>query len=196
MASTGAIGSGCRRSATTNSTRSPNGASRSRAASTIRLDPSSATTWPRGSRSASSSVTRPLPQPASSTRSSPRSGSRSSTAGAPARHRVGDAVVRPGVPLAGHRQPAAACRFDRLAARAHRGRGRPKPAQAEEVRRRAAQQQRRRHERGHMERIDRRRARSRRDLRWCPGRWRGQGLELAKGRIVRVEPRRSRASVA
>ena len=67
------------RSATANATRSPNRASRSRAASTIDGDASSATTCPSGRRSASCSVTRPEPQPASSTVSSPRSGSRSRT---------------------------------------------------------------------------------------------------------------------
>ncbi len=97
------IGSGCPRSATTYSIRSPNGASRSRAASIIDGEPSSATTRPRGRRFASSSVTRPLPQPASRTRSSPSSGSRSRTARPPAGLRVGDPVVGPGVPVARHR---------------------------------------------------------------------------------------------
>ena len=73
-------GSGWPRSATTYSIRSPNPASRSRAAAIIAGDPSSAITRPRGRRVASSSVTRPVPHPASSTRSSPWSGSRSSTA--------------------------------------------------------------------------------------------------------------------
>ncbi len=81
MASTGsAIGIGRPRSATRNSIREPKRASRERAPSIIEGDPSTATTAPRGRRSASSSVTLPLPQPASMTRSSPRSGSLSSTA--------------------------------------------------------------------------------------------------------------------
>ena len=80
-ASTGSsIGNGWPRSATTYSMRSPNGARRSRAASIIAGDPSRAMTRPSGSRDASCSVTRPVPQPASRTRSSPSSGSRSSTA--------------------------------------------------------------------------------------------------------------------
>ena len=64
------------RSATNTSTRSP---SRSRACSTIAGEPSTATTWPRGSRSTSAAVTRPVPQPASSTARHRRSSSRSST---------------------------------------------------------------------------------------------------------------------
>ncbi len=52
------------------STSSP-GRSTSRTFSTIEGEPSTATTRPRGSRSISSPVTRPLPQPASSTVSSP-----------------------------------------------------------------------------------------------------------------------------
>ena len=48
-----------------------------RTASTIEGEPSTATTRPRGSRSISIPVTRPLPQPASSTTSSPLSSSRS-----------------------------------------------------------------------------------------------------------------------
>ena len=55
-------------------------------------------TRPRGSRSTSSAVTRPLPQPASSTVSSPRSGSRSSTSRrplAPAGRRRGGRRRRP-----------------------------------------------------------------------------------------------------
>ncbi len=90
------------RSATTYATRSPNRASRSRVASTIAADPSRAMTDPCGSRSASISVTRPLPHPASSTRSSPSSGRRSRTTVPQRRHRVGDAVVGPGVPVAWH----------------------------------------------------------------------------------------------
>ena len=50
------------------SIRSPNRASRSRAAAIIAGEPSRAMTRPRGRRAASSSVTRPLPQPASRTR--------------------------------------------------------------------------------------------------------------------------------
>ena len=56
---------------------------------------------PSGSRSASScSVTRPVPQPASRTRSSPCERQPVEDGRAPAGHRVGDAVVRPGVPVA------------------------------------------------------------------------------------------------
>ena len=58
------------------------GSSVSRAFSTIDGDPSTANTWPSGSRSCSTCVTRPEPQPASSTVSSPFSGSRSSTSSA------------------------------------------------------------------------------------------------------------------
>ena len=75
----GAIGSGAPRSATTYSTRSPKGARRSRATSTIEGDPSTAMTRPRGRRCRSRSVTRPDPQPASITVSPPASGRRSRT---------------------------------------------------------------------------------------------------------------------
>ncbi len=50
-----------------------------RASVTIAGSASTATTRPRGSRSSSRAVTRPVPHPASSTVSSPASGSRSST---------------------------------------------------------------------------------------------------------------------
>ncbi len=85
----GPPGIGPERSATTYPTRSPNGERRVRACCTIALEPSTATTRPRGSRSTSRSVTRPVPQPASITRSSPWSSSRPTTASP---HRViGDA---------------------------------------------------------------------------------------------------------
>ena len=71
------------------------GARRSRAASTIDGDPSSAMTRPWGSRSSELLGDASRPQPASRTVSSPRSGSRSRTVGTPARHRVGDPVVGP-----------------------------------------------------------------------------------------------------
>ncbi len=68
--------------------------------STIAALPSTATTAPFGTRSSSTSVTRPVPQPASSTRSSP---AQVEPVDDVARHRelrVGDAVVGGGVPFA------------------------------------------------------------------------------------------------
>ncbi len=76
IASTGCSSLSSSRSCANASTSSPR---RSLACSTIARLPSTAITLPSGTRSSSSSVTRPVPQPASSTRSSPRRSRRSMT---------------------------------------------------------------------------------------------------------------------
>ena len=78
-ASTGSASCSSVSSAWCTSARSP---SASRARATIEGAASTAITRPRGRRSASRAVTRPLPQPASNTVSSPSSASRSSTCSA------------------------------------------------------------------------------------------------------------------
>ena len=104
------IGSGTPRSATTYSIRSPKRASRSRAASTIDGEPSSAMTRPVGqalgellgdAAAAAAGIEDALVAPERQAIEDRR---------APARHRVGDAVVRPRVPVARHRRsPQAGC---------------------------------------------------------------------------------------
>ena len=76
----GRAGDNSDRSAWTKLTLSPAVPRRACACSSIDGEASRATTWPRGSRASSSSVTRPVPQPASTTVSSPSSSRRSSTA--------------------------------------------------------------------------------------------------------------------
>ena len=71
-------------------------------------DRSMPTTWPRGRRSASSPVSRPLPQPASMARSSPRRSSASEHLLAPTGLRARDFVIRSGVPFPRHEVPPAA----------------------------------------------------------------------------------------
>ena len=114
--------------------------------------------------SSSRSVTRPEPQPASSTRSSPRSVEPVEDGLAPARHRVGDAVVGPGVPVACRHGPSIAEAVDRSArqapaaapARAPRRPCRLLVADPDGVHRRADEQQPRRDEHREVERVGRR----------------------------------------
>ena len=107
-----------------------------------------AMTRPRGRRSRSSSVTRPVPQPASRTVSSPAQRQPVEDDRAPAGHRVGDAVVGGGRPsraarvAARHRQPtpadAGGARPARRAGRRRVVAARPARPQPDPVRDRAA----------------------------------------------------------
>ena len=199
----GSRGSGCPRSATTNETRSPNGASRPRATSTIDGEASSATTRPRGS--ALEELLRDPPGAASGIEHGLVAGQRQAVedVGAPARHRVGDAVVGRAVPVAGsagvggrrHPQPIPAASAGPGAFAAvtspSPGFGRsPIPFAAAPPRRRSAA-----HDRREPQRIDRRLLGRRNELRRRSLARRVERLDQGTLRgIVRIERRDGQAS--